>query len=93
MLRSMEILYRLTKTVGPVDEVDVAEQVNGPSPILPKETQFRIFRPKHEWSVHPNAEELEFYTIQVAGKHYNILANLLEPAMEQIDPPRNAERR
>jgi hypothetical protein len=85
----MQTLYRIRQDVGLVDEVDDKEKLKGPGgEILPNGTEFLIFNPKHEWSVHPNAAKLHFYTIQVLGRHYNVLANLLEPAMEQVGAAR-----
>ena len=89
----MDKLYRLKSTVGPVEPIDLREQLTGlSSPALDKGTEFRIFRPKHEWSIHPSAQRYLYYTIQVNGKHYNVLANVLDPAMEQLDPPLRGEK-
>ena len=84
----MTILYRLTDNLGPIDQVDALGRAQESQCVcLPKGTEFRIFRKRHKWAVAPGAPEFDYYTIHVRGVHYNVLANQLEPSMEQVEPP------
>ncbi len=79
-------LYRLKFPIGPAEVVNELEQ-SLRTERLEKGRQFRILRRRHLWAVDPDATAFEAYTIVSQGNMYNVLWNILEPAMEQIDPP------
>jgi hypothetical protein len=86
----MDEIYRLKEEVAWFDRIDenTGQRQTGSEAVkLPTGTEFRIARGKHDWEAEPGGQAFPTYTIAVKGKHYNVLAILLEPAMERVHPP------
>lgn len=74
--------FKLVKKLSNVDRVDANETFEGMAD-LEEGAEFWIAKEPHPYG----PGQHQFYTIFFAGRHYNVLANLLKPAMEQVDPP------
>ena len=82
MIHPMDRLYELNADNVWLQEVD-PEESPAVSRSFGRGTQFRLFRQRHRWG----PSKIEFYTIEIQGKHYNVVAKALENFMMQVDPP------
>ena len=88
MIHRMDQLYELTADNVWIQQVDRQESP-GPSRRVGRGTQFKIVRQRHHWG----ASKIEFYTIEIEGKRYNIVAKALENFMrEAVMPQANVDQ-
>ena len=81
-IQPMDTLYELTADNVWLQEIDTEESPRA-SRSFGRGTQFRLFRQRHR----RGPSKIEFYTIEIQGKHYNVVAQALENFMRQVDPP------
>ena len=73
--------YELTRQVL-AEEIDAEENPAGTTETFNPGTRFTIIHEPHAWGIGQTAH----YTVQVHGKHYNILGRVLNASMREVDP-------
>src|SRR6266478_8960461 len=78
--RPMDKIFTLTRDNISAELVDVDEESLGQSLTFSRGTVLTIIRPAHAWG---NVKGVEYCTVQIGGKYFNILARVLQ---ESITP-------
>jgi len=76
----MDKIFTLTRDNISAELVDVDEESLGQSLTFSRGTVLTIIRPAHAWG---NVKGIEYCTVQIGGKYFNILARVLH---ESITP-------
>ena len=76
-----QTIYELTRQVL-AEEIDMAEGNRGTTVTFDPGTRFTIIHGPHAWGITQTAH----CTVQINGKHYNILWPVLRASMREVDP-------
>ena len=76
--RSMDKIFTLTRDNIIAEQVDTDEKSLGQSLTFSRGTVLTIIRPAHPWG---DVKGLEYCTVQIGGKYFNILARVLQESV------------
>src|SRR6266513_2831329 len=76
--RSMDTIFTLTRDNIIAEQVDADEKSLGESLTFSRGTVLTMIRPAHAWG---NVKGLEYCTVQIGGKYFNILARMLRDSI------------
>ena len=74
----MDTIFTLTRDNIIAELVDADEKSLGQSLTFSRGTVLTITRPAHAWGI---VKELEYCTVQIGGKYFNILAKVLKDSI------------
>ena len=83
----MDTIFTLTRDNIIAEQVDVDEKSLGQSVTFSRGTLLTMIRPAHAWG---KVKGLEYCTVQIGGKYFNILARMLRDSILQM--PKRREK-